>query len=159
MTARAEAQVLRLSRLYALADVSDVVRLEHLQAALELWRYCFDSAKYLFGDRLGHPVADEIMAALRRTYPASVTRTEISDLFKRHRSASQINEALDLRKQHHLAWCEEDRGTGGRPIERWVSNDNTDCEKSELSGIIPRARDLNSHVSLVSRLEAGDGSF
>jgi hypothetical protein len=24
-----------------------------LRAALELWRYCFDSAAYLFGDRLG----------------------------------------------------------------------------------------------------------
>jgi len=30
-----------------------------LRAALELWRYCFDSAPYLFGDRLGEPAFQE----------------------------------------------------------------------------------------------------
>src|SRR5205823_1307849 len=39
VTSRAEAQVLRLSMIYALLDSSDVIRVPHLQAALEVWRY------------------------------------------------------------------------------------------------------------------------
>ena len=45
VTARAEAQVTRLSCLYALGDRSPVVRVEHLKASLALWRYCFESAR------------------------------------------------------------------------------------------------------------------
>lgn len=40
VTSRAEAQVLRLSCIYALLDCSAVVRKEHLLAALGLWEYC-----------------------------------------------------------------------------------------------------------------------
>ena len=65
MTARAEAQVMRLACLYAVEDMSYVVGLAHLQAALEVWRYCFESAAYIFGDSLGDPMADEILRALR----------------------------------------------------------------------------------------------
>ena len=39
VTARATAQVVRLSLIYALLDQADCIRLEHLQAALACWRY------------------------------------------------------------------------------------------------------------------------
>jgi hypothetical protein len=64
MTARAEAQTMRIACLYAAGDMSYVVAPRHLRAALEVWRYCFDSARHLFGDRLGDPTADAILAAL-----------------------------------------------------------------------------------------------
>ena len=38
----------------------------HLEAALEVWRYCAQSAAYIFGRRTGDPVADEILAELRK---------------------------------------------------------------------------------------------
>ena len=40
VTSRAEAQVVRLSLIYALLDCSPVIRQEHLLAALALWEYC-----------------------------------------------------------------------------------------------------------------------
>ena len=43
-TARAEAQVVRLSLIYALLDRAAAIGTEHLTAALALWRYCADSA-------------------------------------------------------------------------------------------------------------------
>jgi hypothetical protein len=55
MTGRAEAQVMRLACLYALAHRTLEVGREHLMAALEVWRYASESAAYLFGDRLGDP--------------------------------------------------------------------------------------------------------
>ena len=64
VTARAEAQMLRLSVLYALLDGSDAIDLEHVEAAKAAWDYCEASAEYLFADSLGDPKADKLLAAL-----------------------------------------------------------------------------------------------
>jgi hypothetical protein len=45
-TSRAEAQVVRLSLLFALMDLSEQIEVEHLQAAKGLWGYCFHSARW-----------------------------------------------------------------------------------------------------------------
>jgi DNA replicative helicase MCM subunit Mcm2 (Cdc46/Mcm family) len=65
ITARAEAQVLRFSGLYALLDCSDVVRVEHLKAALALWDYSERSAAWVFETGTGNKSADKILSALR----------------------------------------------------------------------------------------------
>jgi hypothetical protein len=63
---RAEAQTVRLALIYAVLDGSDgVIKLPHLKAALALWRYYEASVLYVFGDSLGDPIADTILAALR----------------------------------------------------------------------------------------------
>jgi hypothetical protein len=49
LLARAEAQVLRLSMLYALLDGTATIRTEHLYAALALWEYVEASVTYIFG--------------------------------------------------------------------------------------------------------------
>jgi len=48
-TSRAEAQVLRLSAIYAALDCSSIVALPHLQAGLAVWEYCAAGAPLLFG--------------------------------------------------------------------------------------------------------------
>jgi hypothetical protein len=146
MTARAEAHVMRLACLYALADISYFVREEHLRAALDLWRYCFDSARYLFGDRLGDRVADDILAAIRRAYPESLTRTEISDVFKRNKSAAEIGRALDFLKQQGLADCELDRHQDGRPTERWVYRGDELDELNEISAEVLSLSSFHSSI-------------
>jgi DNA replicative helicase MCM subunit Mcm2 (Cdc46/Mcm family) len=65
ITARAEAQVLRLSVIYALLDLSTKVRPQHLRAALALWKYSERSATWIFGTATGDPNADRILSALR----------------------------------------------------------------------------------------------
>jgi hypothetical protein len=115
--ARAEPQVLRLAMLYSLLDCSDSIRREHLEAARGVWRYCEDSARHIFGDALGNPVADEILRALRAN-ANGLTRTEINDLFGRHRSKNHIASALTMLLQHCLA-NSTNESTAGRPAERW----------------------------------------
>ena len=46
--ARGDAQVKRLSLLFAILDCSPVIRKDHLEAALAIWRYCERSAKWAF---------------------------------------------------------------------------------------------------------------
>ncbi len=120
VTSRAEAQVLRLSCVYALLDCSPVVRREHLLAALAVWEYCEASARWVFGDKLGDPTADEILRALRENR-AGMTRTEISALFGRNKSAGQISRALaallEAGRVRKTVLPADD--TGGRPAELW----------------------------------------
>jgi hypothetical protein len=107
---------------WGICRLSSVVRLPHLRAALEVWRYCRASAAYLFGDRLGDPTADDILSALRRVWPDSLTRSEISrELFGRNKQASEIQRALSLLEEHHLARHDQDRTGDGRPTERWFA--------------------------------------
>ena len=117
VTARAEAQTIRLSLIFALLDKANVIKLDHLNAALAVWSYCDQSAAIIFGDSLGDPVADEIIAALRVS-PAGMTRTAISDLFGRHRNTGQIGAALTLLFSLGRARCERTE-TAGRTAETW----------------------------------------
>jgi hypothetical protein len=117
ITSRAEAQVLRLSMIYALLDCSDTIRREHLLAALSVWEYCAASAQYIFGDSLGLPEADEILKALRET-PEGRTRSEISDLFRRHKKAAVIEQALRILEERGLA-RRHTTLTDGRSAEVW----------------------------------------
>jgi hypothetical protein len=117
VTSRAEAQVTRLSNIYALLDRSSEIKTPHLNAALALWDYAQASARFIFGDSLGDPVADEILRALR-VNPDGLTKTEVSNLFSGHRRAADIDRALAVLAQSGLASCRSD-ATGGRPDERW----------------------------------------
>ena len=117
--ARAEAQTRRLACIYALLDESPYVRLEHLYAGLEAWRYCEDSCRAIFGDSLGDPTADEIMGALRRA-KLGMTRTELIHHFQRHKKADEIGRALDTLQRTGKAHSERE-DTGGRPTERWFA--------------------------------------
>jgi Protein of unknown function (DUF3987) len=118
VTARAEAQVRRIAMIYALMDGLQEVDSVHLLAALALWRYCEQSARYVFGSALGNRVADEILRALRAAGPSGMTRTEIRDLFKRNESADRIGAALTMLSDRKLA-TSESRETSGRPTEVW----------------------------------------
>jgi hypothetical protein len=133
ITGRAEGQVIRLSLLYALLDGQAFVDVEHFEAALAVWRYSEASAKWIFGDSQGDPVADEIMRALRAR-PEGMTRTDMRDLFDRHASSSNILRALHMLFSQGLVEVRKVR-TGGRPAEIWSLKEDRD--KSDFSDESP----------------------
>jgi hypothetical protein len=119
--ARGNGQVLRLSMNYALSDKSQTIRAVHLRAALALWKYCVDSARYLFLGDFGNPDAKKIYAALR-SHPAGMTRTEISiNTFNRHLTKVKLDEALSYLRRINLARSSIEP-TEGRSVERWFAN-------------------------------------
>ena len=120
VTSRAEAQVVRLSMLYALLDRSTQIRREHLVAGVAFWEYCAASARATFGDAFGDPVVDELLSALRHR-AEGLTRTEIRDTFQRNRSAWEISRALNMLSGLGYAVRVKDSDTGGRPSERWMA--------------------------------------
>ena len=120
VTARGEAQVIRLALVYALLAGAGQIDLPHLHSALAVWEYCEASAAHIFGDALGDPIADEILRALRHAGAQGMTRTAIRDLFGRHQSGGRIGAALALLASQGRAR----RGlheTGGRSSETWFA--------------------------------------
>lgn len=118
LSARCAPHVCRLSMLYALLDGKNEIDERHLKAAIAAWDYSEASLRYIFGDALSNPTADEILAALREV-SAGLTRTDIRNLFGRNKKASEINRALAVLENLKLAKCQTSE-TGGRPAERWL---------------------------------------
>lgn len=127
VTARAEAQTIRLALIYALLDGHHEVDEPHLRAALAVWKYCEASAAYIFGDALGDSLADDILQKLRQAAAQGLTRTEIRDAFDRNKPAAQINAALQLLLTNGRARVERrsSGAAGGRPSEHWFANIET----------------------------------
>jgi hypothetical protein len=120
LTARAEAQVVRLAAIYALWAHKDRIEIEHLMAAMAVWEYCDKSVEYIFGDTLGDQAADTILAALKSAEPSGLSRTEINNLFSRNISANQIARALGELSRRGLATLHKGESVSGRPPEVWA---------------------------------------
>lgn len=118
-TARAEAHTVRLALLYALLDCSETIALQHLEAGLAVWRYSAGSARWIFGDSLGDPTADEIWTAAKDR-PRGVTRTEVSDMFSRNKKRREIDRALTVLEDAGRLRRQTSTGERGRPAEVWL---------------------------------------
>jgi hypothetical protein len=120
VTARAEAQCVRLALIYALLDGAANIDLPHINAALAVWEYAEISAVHIFGASLGDPVADDILRTLRHAGRDGMSRTAISDLFGRNQSSDRIGRALALLASKGRAMTDF-RQSGGRPAEIWIA--------------------------------------
>jgi hypothetical protein len=119
ITARAHPLVLRLALIYAILDKSIFIEQQHLTAALEVWRYCDESARHIFGDAIGDSTADAILTALRLTFDG-LSQTQISQHFKGHRSSFDLNRALESLQQRGLIYSKQ-LNTKGRPTILWFA--------------------------------------
>jgi hypothetical protein len=152
ITARAEAQVMRLACLYALLDQTSMVDVPHLNAAYALWRYCAQSARFIFGDRLGDPLAEEIRSLLRLAGQEGLTRTAINNAMGRNVKSAVIGQAL-ARLYHDGFARSRVSKTPGRPVETWyatMSRIYTPNELNEFDEKSPPPPDLNSSNSFNS---------
>jgi hypothetical protein len=118
-TTRAEAQVLRLSALYAILDCSPVIAVPHLEAALAVWDYCFASAACVFGTATGDPTADRIHRALNAS-PDGLSREQIRKLFHGHVSSDCIDDALEQLSGMGTVISRTSQGSG-RPVTLWAA--------------------------------------
>jgi hypothetical protein len=101
--ARAEAHVIRLALIYALADRSISIEPEHIDAALALWEFCAQCAERIFSIPVGKlpPVIPpqkmaKVFRYLHESYPGWVSKTEISvRALGRNSPADELNAILD----------------------------------------------------------------
>ena len=121
ITARAEAQTIRLALIYALLDGKKEVDVQHINSALALWNYASDSARVLFHDRAVDPIEQKILSALSS---GSLTASELSRALNNHVPKNKLKSTLiSLEASNRITTQTEQ--TGGRP--RTII---TLCEKS-----------------------------
>jgi len=154
VVARARAQVLRLSCLYALLDCSSQVRLQHLEAALALWQYCEDSARYIFDEGLTLSVgAQKLYDAVREAGDDGLSRTAYSKIFKGNLAAKDLDAFKgELIKAELVAevWTEGNRKAGLVAVK----NDESD-ELDELDGQAPDSSNSSDSLIRTSDEQAG----
>jgi hypothetical protein len=118
VVARGAPLVMRLAAIESLLNLSSSVGVDHLKAGLAIWRYCFDSARSIFGDLTGDPTADDLLLGLRRS-TNGMTGTDIRNYFGRNKSAADIERAQQVLLDHGLAEAVAEK-TGGRDATRWL---------------------------------------
>ncbi|HEY6367485.1 MAG TPA: DUF3987 domain-containing protein [Candidatus Binatia bacterium] len=101
---RAEAQVMRIACIYSLLDKSELVRAEHLRAALALWDYSEKSAAAVFGELIGDPAVDKAARALRAK--GTLTMTELHGLFGRNAPKAEIERVASVLLKQRIATIE-----------------------------------------------------
>ena len=116
MTARAEAQLLRLSITYALLDGTNIIQPQHLLAAASIWEYSHRSVEFLFGGRSGDPVKDVLLEVIQDAGPDSLTLTQQRDLFSRHQPHRVRDARIELESERKIETKTE--ATSGRPLKR-----------------------------------------
>ncbi|MEK6704618.1 MAG: toprim domain-containing protein [Bdellovibrionota bacterium] len=131
MIGRAPSQIQRLASVYCLLDRTNVINSDHLKAALAVWEHCEASCKYLFGNYFENPAANRILEELRKT-KHGLTRTEIRDLFDRHKKSSEIQETLDFLQFEGLA-DKRVENTNGRPVTWWFATEQKSGDLSDKS--------------------------
>ena len=119
LTARSEAQVMRLACLYALLDKSGIIRVEHLEAALALWRYAEESVHKIYEKEykpMVSPQTRDAVQLMMEMQRRDMTRTEIRDFFHCNRTEAQLD--LLLAVLSDAAGLEEhEKATRGRPAK------------------------------------------
>ncbi|QDV19489.1 hypothetical protein Pan153_41550 [Gimesia panareensis] len=118
VTSRAEAQVIRLSMLYALLDGVATINVDHLKAALAVWDYADDSARLIFNlaDTEGDTLERKILDVLE-DYPG-ITKTEIRDMISHKLKAKELNRSLKWLKQKRKI-VRESKIKNGRRYDVW----------------------------------------
>jgi hypothetical protein len=113
---RRNAHIARLAMLYALLDKSRVIRAPHLHAAIAVWTYCRDSARYLFAAHHRTETEEEKILKLLAQHPEGLTTTQITFMaFNNNKAAepflTQLEEAGKVRQSKVQ--------TVGRPSVKW----------------------------------------
>jgi hypothetical protein len=114
LTARVEAQALRYSVAYAAGVVGGVISAAPVPEPVALVDFHEASAKYLYGEQTGDPVADRLLAGLRGEYPDWVDGTKQADLFSGHVKADALAAARAKLEGMGLAETKKEQ-TDGRP--------------------------------------------
>lgn len=114
--ARATNHVSRLAMIHALMDCSDTIEPCHINVALSIWRYCEQSARYIFElQAAGDPLQTKILEALQ-TGPKS--STDISNHLKRNFPAKEIQRAIKSLAELGKIERFTEKGAG-RPVTKY----------------------------------------
>jgi hypothetical protein len=115
--------------LFATLDCSPLIDVEHIDAALAIWDYIWDSVVCFFGDspltEVAHK-ARKVLDHLYATHPEPQGRSVIRDkALSGHATPDELDEIRAYLTDRHLIEVEK-RPTGGAPEQVWKLADHAD---------------------------------
>lgn len=144
---RAEAQIGRLSCLYALLDNSHIVKRIHLEAAKAVWDYCVASTRYIFSENVLSKKAQKFLDALNKAGDKGLNKTQLYS--KNGGRPDGVNDALAELKSAGYAFNMK-IPTAGRDEERWIAVEASsiqNCEDDDFDDESQNNETLNSSDS------------
>jgi Protein of unknown function (DUF3987) len=132
LTARGDANTLRLSLHHCLLNGADTLQLEHLVAGYAAWKYVEDSERYIFGRKLGDDTQQRLLDELRAVHPEGLDKTQQHNLFGRNASAAKLNDAREKLLARNLV-AEKIEATDGRSRSVLVAVPYDKNERSKTS--------------------------
>jgi hypothetical protein len=119
---RDTSHLLKLAMIYAVLDKTNKIETIHLEAALAVCDYSQASARWLFAEHTGNPLANAIYRALLREL-AGLSKTQISNqVCYRNTPSSKLDEALEALAKNGLAKMTIQLGEKGVKIEQWSTS-------------------------------------
>jgi len=146
---RAEVYVRRLALTYALLDGESVVSSMQLQAALDFWKYCEDSAAFIFGGMEGDSLEQRIVDALGKA-GGSLDTTGLYQAFGNHITKAEMTMAMNALSASGKIHVEEKKPPKGGRTKK-IFHLCEVCEESKKLEVSPSEADAskfeNSHSS------------
>lgn len=141
-TGRASVYVLKLAMTYALVDRSATITLEHMRAALAVWRYCEATARLIFRENnktltsssmeTDRPLRYRLLDAI--VDDPGISRTELHEATAKRYSAVERAEALAWLQDIGMAHPRRcPLAQGGPSAERWHPGPDPDPQAAHRS--------------------------
>lgn len=145
---RAEAQVMRVALIQALANRQSAITEECLQSALALHQSCQSSLFEIFGRKTGLKVADRVVEALERA-AEGLSRTDLNALFRNNLKPGELDQALNYLSEHEIVQKRQSP-TEGRSREIWIlrerrvddGNDQRGGPRASIVSIVPSSPEV-----------------
>jgi hypothetical protein len=118
LTSRIEAHTLRISMIYAIADGSLEISIDHLKAAYEVILYAISSVDYIFGDYLpSSSLESRILNIIRENL--GIKQSEIHNKLSRNIKVDLLQNALEKLESQGLIYNQKIKSNGGRDAIAW----------------------------------------
>lgn len=128
LNARATTLVRRLASIYALLDQTNKIGVNHLNAALCLWKYCYESSQIIFDSHQLSSKESALIKELKMHGASGLTKTEIRDYFHRNLDKKNLDGLVDHLISSGYVKLEKmnrEPGEKGRPATRLVFNQSS----------------------------------
>lgn len=117
ITARSEAQVIRIALVMSLLDNCTKIEEKHLEAALAVWDYCDQSARYLFAAKQENGLQEKILEALRS---GEKTSSDLHKALNNNCDSEELAKELEnLQSVGRIDSKKSDSGGRGRKPTFW----------------------------------------
>jgi len=151
LTARANAQKLRIAVTYAILDEAGAIEPEHVLAAEACWRYSVATVEHIFGALRGDSVQDRLLDKLRTVYPQGLNGVAQDALNTKNLPAGRLQGARQALEHDGLIRTETQAPgeKGGRPsIISFANPKQTEQPGLTYEGRLLGVNPVNPFVSI-----------